>query len=106
MIQAGLKKRWVMVAAGVVMAAMATACNATDSMSASASTDDWSDDDGSDVSVGEDDNMFGTLDLDDKETHGCGKVSGCPEVALWCPSTGTALSPDPDNCCRYPKCPK
>ena len=29
----------------------------------------------------------------------------CPEVGLWCPSTGKTLAADPENDCKFPPCP-
>ncbi|GMF13781.1 unnamed protein product [Phytophthora lilii] len=109
--------RWLLLAATAVT--IGTACNVSDSSeSTSASTDDWSDAD--DTSAG-DDAVFGTLDMGGNGNgngngygygYGYGNGNGnghgpkaCPEVALWCSSTGQALSPDPYNNCKYPPCP-
>ena len=29
----------------------------------------------------------------------------CPEVGLWCESTGKTLAADPNNDCKFPSCP-
>lgn len=108
MLHPSSKLRWAVMA--LVFMATAMACNASDSDSASASSDDW-DDAGTDLNdmpvQNEDGVIFGTLDTGGNgngNDNGYGH-KGCFEVALWCPSTGQALSPDPKNDCKYPPCP-
>ncbi|KAE9225888.1 hypothetical protein PF004_g11800 [Phytophthora fragariae] len=79
----GFKQRWMMGTVVALAAVTTTAldCNVTEPDSAS--TSDSTDDDGSKEAA----------------AH-----QSCFEVALWCESLQTAVSPDPDNNCEYP-CP-